>query len=1082
VSPTQPSITVDVQVTTPSGTSAAVAADRFNYWPTAPTITGLGTTSGPAAGGTSVVITGTGFSSINHVYFGAVAASYTVNSTTQITATSPAQAAGPVDITVAAAGGTSALRSADVFTYLGPAPAVTGITPSSGSTAGGTSITISGSGFTGATNVLFGANAALTYTVNSDTSITALSPLAAAGTIDVTVTTGNGTSATGSADHFSYTADSGTPAISGISPSTGPTSGGTTVIISGTNLTGATEVLFGTAAAPSFTVVSATEIDASSPLLAAGTVDITVVTFGGISSTSSADQFTAQSVLPTVSGLSQNTGSTAGGTTISLTGTHFTGTSVVTFGSVPTYAFSVTSDTSMTVVTPANAAGTFDVTVTTPSGTSATSGADHFTYNGDGNVPAVSGVSPTSGPTGGGTSVTITGSNFNNVAAVWFGNVLAPSFTVTSPTSITATSPYTQSGTIDVTVSSADGISATGSADHFGYTATAPSVASISPNSGPAVGGAQVVITGVNFNGATQVLFGATAATSFTITNATQIVATEPALALGTFHVTVTTPYGTSATSSADQFTALAMPTVTGVNASSGTWLGGTQVTITGTNFTAPLAVSFGGIAASAVTINSASQLTVTTPAGSPGTYDVTVTTSNGTSATSTADQFTFIEPPAVVTGLGPTYIAYNQTVEVIISGTGFSNATAVYFGTLPATSVSVSSDTQITCISPVLGANNPAGTVDVTVVTPTGTSLPVTADQFAFYGRPAVTGVSPNSGSTSGGTVVTISGQYFTGAGSVYFGSTAASSFTINSDSVITATSPAESTGTVDVTVSNFYFGSNTSAADQFTFGGSPQDFAGVPHRIASSAGLTSAQLQPIVAEAIAGLQAAGFNAGVLKSATFHIADLPGALLGLTNGNNIWIDRTAAGQGWYLGGRGSTAFAQQLAAREFQADASSAAFGHVDLLTVVTHELGHVLGFASVNPMLKGHDWMTATLATGMRRLPDPAAVVQPIIIPLNPRVPLPAAAKSAVPQFPSAPPERGGFFEADGYLLASRPIEENGGSRAAFCADDDYLGSADLNGGADLLLGESATLHVAAGTAADLIASVFFQESNTR
>jgi hypothetical protein len=78
---------------------------------------------------------------------------------------------------------------------------------------------------------------------------------------------------------------------------------------------------------------------------------------------------------------------------------------------------------------------------------------------------------------------------------------------------------------------------------------------------------------------------------------------------------------------------------------------------------------------------------------------------------------------------------------------------------------------------------------------------------------------------------------------------------------------------------------------------------------------------------------------------------------------------------------KGIVAFAHQLAAREFQADASSPAFGHVDLLTVVTHELGHVLGFASVNPMLQAHDWMTETLATGIRRFADPAAAAPPLL-----------------------------------------------------------------------------------------------------
>jgi hypothetical protein len=86
--------------------------------PPAPAITGISPSLGPTAGGTSVTITGTGFTGATHVAFGAVAAtSFNVASDTQITAVSPAQAAGPHHIIVTGPGGTSALVSADVYTY-----------------------------------------------------------------------------------------------------------------------------------------------------------------------------------------------------------------------------------------------------------------------------------------------------------------------------------------------------------------------------------------------------------------------------------------------------------------------------------------------------------------------------------------------------------------------------------------------------------------------------------------------------------------------------------------------------------------------------------------------------------------------------------------------------------------------------------------------------------------------------------------------------------------------------------------------------------------------------------------------------
>jgi hypothetical protein len=266
---------------------------------------------------------------------------------------------------------------------------------------------------------------------------------------------------------------------------------------------------------------------------------------------------------PVVTSISPNTGPTAGGTSVTITGTSFTATSTVNFGAVPATSVTFNSSTSITAVSPAQAAGVVNVVVNTIGGTSATSSADQFTYTAP--VPTVTAISPTSGPTTGGTSVTITGTGLTAATAVDFGTVASPSITANSDTSITAVSPAESAGTVDVTVTTAGGTSATSAADKFTFATcagTLPTVTAVSPSSGPAAGGTAVTITGTNFEStgtpptcvATAVNFGTAAATNVTVVSPTQITATSPA-GSGTVDVTVVTPGGTSATSSADQFT-----------------------------------------------------------------------------------------------------------------------------------------------------------------------------------------------------------------------------------------------------------------------------------------------------------------------------------------------------------------------------------------------------------------------------------------------------------------------------------------------------------------------------------------------
>src|SRR5439155_3443996 len=198
-----------------------------------------------------------------------------------------------------------------------------------------------------------------------------------------------------------------------------------------------------------------------------------------------------------------------------ITGTNFISGATVAFGLTPATGVVVNSATSITAVSPATLTpGTIHVRVSTSGGTSPAVAGDQFTYNAV--QPAVTSVSPNNGDSGGGTSVTITGTNFISGATVAFGATAATGVVVNSATSITAVSPASLSAptTVDVTVTTSGGTSATVAGDHFTYNAVTPTVTAVSLISGNSAGGTSVTITGTNFLTGATVDFGGAAGTS----------------------------------------------------------------------------------------------------------------------------------------------------------------------------------------------------------------------------------------------------------------------------------------------------------------------------------------------------------------------------------------------------------------------------------------------------------------------------------------------------------------------------------------------------------------------------------------
>ncbi|KUL84836.1 hypothetical protein ZTR_08225 [Talaromyces verruculosus] len=495
----------------------------------APTISRINPTSGPTTGGTNVIITGTNLASPSSVTFGGTAATIISSSPTSVSVTTPANSAGPSRVVVTTAGGTS--TQAVNYNYFTIAvPVITSLSPTNGPESGGNTVTINGSNLLYTTGVTFGTTPASSFAVLSSNQIAAVAP-AGTGAVSVTVQNTSGTSGS-----LTYTYNAiPAPVVSSVSPASGSAAGGNTVTISGSGFTYATAVAFGSTPASSFTVISSTSISAVVPPgpPAGGSVSVLVTGPGGTSPAGTVYTYTATPT-PTVTTLTPGSGSVSGGNSVVLVGSNLNGTTGVSFGTTPATSITVVSDSEVDAVTPAHLASTVPVNITSSGGTDSS---QSFSFQ---PAPVISSITPTAGPTSGGTTVTITGAGLFNTLDVYFGTTPATAFTVNSDNSITATAPAGTAGAVSVTATTT---SATSNGASFTYD-TAPTLDSISPSSGPIAGGNNVTLGGTGFTTASNVFFGANPA-SFTILSDTAISAVAPA-GTGTVSVTVANPGGTS--------------------------------------------------------------------------------------------------------------------------------------------------------------------------------------------------------------------------------------------------------------------------------------------------------------------------------------------------------------------------------------------------------------------------------------------------------------------------------------------------------------------------------------------------------
>jgi hypothetical protein len=756
--------------------------------PPAPFVTSIAPPSGPTSGGNSVTINGSDLANATQVNFGGTiipAASFGPNTATAITVTAPPNAAGTVDISVTTFGGTSSTSgTADNYTYVA-APEM----EVSGSIGG--AVTDAGTSAQGDRRV--GVPVTVTYTVRntgnadltlvqgtaaspSNVTVGNVTPMGAAAVPGGGTTTFFVTYTPTAVGAFSFnlsfanndsdenpfnftvsgTAVAAVPTVTSLNPTFGQN--GSLVSINGTNLRGATQVLFGTEPATQVTEVNDTQVTVRAPSGTVGPVNVFVTTPSGTSADNGTnDDFT------------------------------YVATPILETELLPT-VIPPDSTTPATVrvrlINPSTIANTaIRLTVTFPTGLVYRTGTlvDNCRF---------------------GARAQTTGYNFS-------GGTLAAGASCTIEVGVVSGTPGTY-GAFTFQLLSA----------HGGFTATripglvvaaSPTVTGVSPNTGTTNrADTAVTITGTNFNGATRVTFGTTdvLAANFTSRTNTQIVVNAPSSATaGAVDVTVTTPGGTSANNGTlDDFTYIAPPVLTSITPdtkqSAQTGVVPVpepiSVTLAGQNFVAPARVVIGGVDASNVTVVSPTQITASVANRAEndfGHFNVQVITDAGTSAETVPFFFKGRQRP--VTSL-ETYTPAGA-IDAFVGGSltypaltdaGLPARIVLLRGEGTVCNLNAVNLTRIDFVS--------AGSCEFTIVADGSDEFLPFPTRPQSFGRvlvvnalPTITSISPAQGPLLGGTEITITGSNLFSGSTVTVGGVAATNVRRTNSTLLTATVP---------------------------------------------------------------------------------------------------------------------------------------------------------------------------------------------------------------------------------------------------------------------------------------------------
>ncbi len=715
-----------------------------------PDISSVSPTSGyRGETGKSETIAGVCFTGSTAVSFGSgiTVNSFVINSDVQITATITIAwdaVLGTKDVTVTSANGIGTLAAS--YTVNIPAPTVTFCQPCLGAANDSLKpFVLTGTGFIDTSVVSFGAGGITVddYTVVSGTSITghlsvSASPTYGNHTISVTTPGGTGTLAAG----FLLYQTSGTtynaPTLTNINPATLARGVTTAIVMTGTNYVYGTEVTFGVGVdVMSFTIDSSTQITAQVFVHwdgVAGARDANVYNIAGAATLASG--FTVTLPTPVVSGLSHSIGQQGmSNVQLLVSGTGFFDTSVVAFSGtgVTVNAFTIVGYNLIAAdisIGSSAALTNRDVSVTTPGGTG-TLTAKYQVIPPTFASPLITSITVDTGNRGDTFTDVLAGSGLIAVNSVYFEGMTVLGFVVVSDSEIDAniSIPWTlASGTYDVAVSNPIATSVLYNVFTVGY--PTPTVTNISSSTGDRLGTYAETIIGTGFIGATVVDFGADVGVdTFAVVSGNQISASITvggSAAAGFRDVKVTTPGGTGTLTNGFRVTVpstgLIAPTVASLSVGAGNRGEVVATVLTGTGFTGTNSVSFGDVQVSQFVIASDTEIDcmLWIPwAAVIGDKNVTVTNPAGFDVLTAA--FAVGYPVPTVTVVDCSVGEKGKSYNVVITGTGFIDTSAIDFGAgITVATFSVLDGIDITATVDV--ANNAAdGYRIVTVTTPGG-------------------------------------------------------------------------------------------------------------------------------------------------------------------------------------------------------------------------------------------------------------------------------------------------------------------------------------------------------------------------